>query len=91
MSKTFIGKGASGTGGSRSIGAAIVKRLPADGAAVALAYRASPHKADEVERAPPGRRGTPEEGAAWIEHLATPTASWMTGQVRAVDGGLSGA
>jgi NAD(P)-dependent dehydrogenase (short-subunit alcohol dehydrogenase family) len=44
-------------------------------------------KEEEVERAPPGRRGTPEEVAAWIVDLATPTASWMTGQVRAVNGG----
>jgi NAD(P)-dependent dehydrogenase (short-subunit alcohol dehydrogenase family) len=48
-------------------------------------------KADEVERVPLGRRGTPEAGAAWIVDLATPTASWITGQVIAVDGGLSSA
>jgi NAD(P)-dependent dehydrogenase (short-subunit alcohol dehydrogenase family) len=47
------------------------------------------HGEDEVERAPPGRRGTPEEVAAWIVDLANPTASWITGQVIAVDGGLS--
>ena len=45
------GKVALVTGGSRSIGAAIVKRLAADGAAVALTYNASPDKADEVVRA----------------------------------------
>jgi len=38
------------TGGSRSIGAAIAKRLAADGAAVAITYSASPAKADEVVR-----------------------------------------
>jgi 3-oxoacyl-[acyl-carrier protein] reductase len=36
------------TGGSRSIGAAIVQRLAADGAAVALTYSASPEKAAAV-------------------------------------------
>jgi len=36
------------TGGSRSIGAAIAKRLAADGAAVALTYSASPEKAEAV-------------------------------------------
>ena len=46
-------------------------------------------KEEETERVPLGRRGTPEEVAAWIMDLATPTASWMTGQVIAVDGGLS--
>ena len=38
MSKTLIGKVALVTGGSRSIGAAIAKRLPANGAAGALTY-----------------------------------------------------
>jgi 3-oxoacyl-[acyl-carrier protein] reductase len=36
------------TGGSRSIGAAIAKRLASDGAAVALTYSTSPEKAAEV-------------------------------------------
>jgi 3-oxoacyl-[acyl-carrier protein] reductase len=36
------------TGGSRSIGAAIAKRLAADGAAAAITYSASPQKAADV-------------------------------------------
>lgn len=36
------------TGGSRSIGAAIARRLAADGAAVAITYTSSPNKADAV-------------------------------------------
>jgi len=39
------------TGASRGIGAAIAKRLAADGAAVALTYSSSPDKANEVVRA----------------------------------------
>ena len=51
MSNQLAGKAALVTGGSRSIGAAIAKRLAADGAAVALTYSTSPKKAEEVVRA----------------------------------------
>ncbi|GAA4592329.1 SDR family oxidoreductase [Planotetraspora phitsanulokensis] len=45
-------------------------------------------KQDEIARIPLGRRGTPEEVAAWIVRLADPAAMWVTGQVLTVDGGL---
>jgi 3-oxoacyl-[acyl-carrier protein] reductase len=45
MSNTLAGKAALVTGGSRGIGAAIVRRLANDGAAVAFTYAASDDKA----------------------------------------------
>lgn len=48
-------------------------------------------KQQEAERIPLGRRGTAKEVAAWIATLANPSATWITGQVIAVDGGLSAA
>lgn len=44
----LTGKVALVTGGSRSIGAAIARKLVADGAAVAITYSASPDKAAQV-------------------------------------------
>jgi NAD(P)-dependent dehydrogenase (short-subunit alcohol dehydrogenase family) len=46
-------------------------------------------KKEESDRVPLGRRGTADEIAAWIVSLASPAASWVTGQVIAVDGGMN--
>jgi NAD(P)-dependent dehydrogenase (short-subunit alcohol dehydrogenase family) len=48
ITKTLAGKVALLAGGSRGIGAAITKRLAADGAAVAITCSSGKQKADEV-------------------------------------------
>lgn len=45
-------------------------------------------KDEERRRIPLGRRGVPEDVAAWILSVAAPDAAWLTGQVITVDGGL---
>jgi NAD(P)-dependent dehydrogenase (short-subunit alcohol dehydrogenase family) len=45
-------------------------------------------KQDEAAQIPLGRRGKPEDIAAWIVHLADPASNWLTGQILTVDGGL---
>lgn len=48
--KSFVGKVALVTGGSRGIGAGIVRRLAAEGASVAFTYSSSEEKALQVIR-----------------------------------------
>ncbi|APR80372.1 3-oxoacyl-[acyl-carrier protein] reductase [Minicystis rosea] len=42
-----------------------------------------------LKKIPLGRSGASEEVARWIVALADPSASWLTGQVLAIDGGMS--
>lgn len=51
MAPPLLGKRALVTGGSRGIGAAIVKRLARDGAHVALTYVSKPEQAEETAKA----------------------------------------
>jgi NAD(P)-dependent dehydrogenase (short-subunit alcohol dehydrogenase family) len=46
-------------------------------------------KAQEAQTIPLKRRGVPEDIGAWIAWLAGPASQWVTGQVIAVDGGLT--
>jgi NAD(P)-dependent dehydrogenase (short-subunit alcohol dehydrogenase family) len=53
----------------------------------------SPEQADAIEadertKIPLGRRGEPVDISRWIMAFADPDASWVTGQVLTVDGGL---
>lgn len=52
------------------------------------AEQAEAVEAAEREQIPLKRRGTADDVARWIVHLAEPDAAWVTGQVIAVDGGL---
>ncbi|MCM3628310.1 SDR family oxidoreductase [Paenibacillus glycanilyticus] len=45
-------------------------------------------KEHERQSIPLGRRGEPNDVAAWMVSLANPEMSWVTGQVIGVDGGL---
>jgi NAD(P)-dependent dehydrogenase (short-subunit alcohol dehydrogenase family) len=46
-------------------------------------------KEQERDQIPLDRRGNPEEVAFWITVLATHSSGWVTGQILAIDGGLS--
>lgn len=46
-------------------------------------------EAQEREHIPLKRRGVPDDVARWIVSLADPASDWLTGQIIAVDGGLS--
>jgi 3-oxoacyl-[acyl-carrier protein] reductase len=80
LTSSLSGKVAVVTGGSRGIGAAIAKRLAADGAAVAITYVANKEAADKVvaEIAAAGAEGlairadagAPEEAAAAVRQAA---------------------
>jgi NAD(P)-dependent dehydrogenase (short-subunit alcohol dehydrogenase family) len=41
------------------------------------------------KQVPLGRMGMPEEVARWVVAFADPAATWVTGQVLSVDGGMS--
>jgi NAD(P)-dependent dehydrogenase (short-subunit alcohol dehydrogenase family) len=46
-------------------------------------------KAEFVKQVPLGRIGSTEEVARWIVAIAAPDATWVTGQVMSIDGGMS--
>ena len=46
-------------------------------------------KAEVKERVPVRRLGAPEDIADLVTYLASPSASYITGQVIAVDGGMT--
>ena len=42
-----------------------------------------------VKQVPLGRMGGAEEVARWVLAIADPSATWVTGQILSVDGGMS--
>jgi len=48
-----------------------------------------PLQRDLIARTPLGRAGTPEDIGALVVHLSRPESAWITGQVIAVDGGMT--
>ena len=86
MSKELEGKIALITGGSRGMGAAMAKRLAANGANVAITYTkgsdAAASVVKEIERA--GRKaidryGRVDKVAALVAFVAGPESSYITG------------
>ena len=77
------------TGGSRGIGAAIVKRLAREGAHVALTYVSKPAQANETALMALPRYGTVDEVAAMVAYLAGPEAGFVTGASLTIDGGFT--
>lgn len=67
---------------------------PTESAALTGMMGLSPEQAEAVrtqerEQIPLKRRGEPDDVARWIVQLADPASQWVTGQVIAIDGGLS--
>jgi NAD(P)-dependent dehydrogenase (short-subunit alcohol dehydrogenase family) len=67
---------------------------PTESGALTGMMRLSPAQAEQIktqerEQIPLKRRGDPDDIARWIVSLADPASNWVTGQVIAVDGGLS--
>ena len=46
-------------------------------------------KAQFTPQVPLGRMALTEEIATWIVHIADPSVTWMTGEILAIDGGMS--
>ena len=72
----FKGKRALVTGGSRGIGAAIARRLGAEGAMVAITYRTRSHQAEEIAKEIAGNGGQAFTIQANFEHMSEIEALW---------------
>ena len=96
----FAGKRALITGAGSGIGAAVARLLEDEGAEVVAAdltgtdarrlVEKSGESLEELSaRQPLGRLGTPDEIAEPVAYLASDAASFVTGSVLVIDGGLT--
>ena len=93
MTKAFEGKVVLVTGANSGIGEAIAAAFPVDTPGFDKSgippETLAGVKDAFVKQVPLGRMRGAEEVARWVLAIADPGATWVTGQILSVDGGMS--